>query len=373
MLGTLALATVMAAAFAQTPTNSSNGTMSTVDQGMQTGTTQTNNGTVVMFMRTNNMNWEDAAAATALARAMDVAPTQVMTMRGTMTGPYYQMAPAFIISHYSGKPVADIWQAYQGGQTWMQIANSYNLPTTYYNPGNVDTSNWTNDDFTNGVWHGVFTNYYGMTPDDWVYFSTRKMPMNELVVGEVLARQDNTPLKDVMTAYGTHPDWNSVDQQYAVNIGGPQNQSQNTQTMQTMQTTPAMQTTGQEAMSNGSNPTSSNVMAGTTNGSNMNGQNSGSSTVQPANNNAAVQGSTTTQTTTTTTAEPDNSPKTAANNGPVDMTAKDNPVQEWQINGGNIRPYDPWLGQGSSSTSSSYTLHRRARHHKARHHRHHVG
>lgn len=361
MLGTMALAAVMAVAFAQNPNNTGNGTMSTTVQ-TTTASGQPWNGSISTFATTNNMSWEDAASAIALARAMNMQPNTIVTMRGTVNTPYYQMAPAFIISEQSGHPVADIWQAYQGGQTWMQIANQYNVPATYWNPTNVDTSNWTNDDFTNGVWHGVMANYYGMTPDDWVFFNTRKTPMNEVVVGEVVSRQDNTPIRDVMTAYGTHPDWVSVDEQYAANAGGAKNQSQQTQTLATMPVN-----NGNAQAMNPPNPDNTTTMTTTTSGA----------TTQTNPPQGTTESTTTTNTTTTTTTPvPDQEPTTVGSTGPVKITPQDSPIQEWQINGASIVPYDYAYLEGhggvmSTSSTSMYTLHRRHRRSYYRHYRHH--
>lgn len=315
LLTCAALATVMAVGFAQT-----------------TQTVVTPDGNIVTFVQNNNLSYEDAAAAMAIARAYNMDPAAVLAARGTISAPFYQLAPAYMIQQQSGKPLSDIWNMYNNGMTWMQIANQLNVPATYYNPTSADTSNWNNDTFNQGVWQYMLQNNYAMTPDDFNYFTTNHVPMNEVVVGEVLSRQDNRPIRDVMTAYNGNNDWSALQNQFA-NTGV--NNTKNDMTTQATSTTSTTTTS------------------------------SSSTTTMPANGQA--NGSESTTTTSTMPVATDNF-SVPANHHTQTVTA--NPIQEWQVNGGDIVAYNPGYAF-TTTTHTSYGLSRRHHRHHRRHHRHH--
>jgi len=192
---------------------------------------------------------------------------------------------------------------YNDGMTWMQIANQYNVPASYYNPFGVDTSAYSNDAFTQGVWDAILQNNYAMTPSDFTYYSANNVPLNEVVVADVLARQDNMSPRDVITGYDANHDWAAFQNNYA-NYVTPMNSTSSTTT-----TTVAVTPSGSE----------------TTN------------TVDYLHAYHHTQ------------------------------TAAGDPVEEWQINGHDIRAYNP----GYAFTSSRYTLQRHHRRHRVRRHRRH--
>src|SRR5438309_1044030 len=109
LLTSAALAAVMAVSFAQTNQN-------------QTTVVRTPDGDIVTFVNSNNLSFEDAAAAMAIGRSLNMDPAAVLAARGTINAPFYQLAPAYVIQQQSGKPLSDIWNMYQNGSTWMQIA-----------------------------------------------------------------------------------------------------------------------------------------------------------------------------------------------------------------------------------------------------------
>src|SRR5438270_6592081 len=203
VLATISLAVVYAAA-ALTQTT----TTTTVDnQGNTVVTTYQ----IQPFMTQNNLSWEDAAAAIALSKATGWTPTTIVTDRGTFTQPYYDLAPAYVIAQQSGRPFSDIMSMYNNGQTWLQIAQQLNVNPMYWNPSSVDTSTWTNTDFTNNTWRYILQNQYAMTPEDYTYFTTQNVPMNEVVVSEVYANQFGQPVRTVYTTYTTdNSSWPTV-------------------------------------------------------------------------------------------------------------------------------------------------------------------
>jgi len=208
VLATISLAVVFAAAaLAQTTTTT------TVDNQ---GNTVTTTYQIQPFMTQNNLSWEDAAAALALSKATGFTPDVVVTDRGPITTSYYDLAPAYVIAQQSGKPFSDIMNMYNNGMTWMQIANQLNVSPTYWNPGSVDTSAWTNADFTNNTWRYIMQNQYAMSPEDYTYFTTNNVPMNEVVVSEVYANQFGQPVRTVYTTYTTdNSQWPTVYTYYS--------------------------------------------------------------------------------------------------------------------------------------------------------------
>lgn len=213
MLSSLALAAVIAASFAQTNsgqnnTGTTNGNV-TITSPVQ-GTT-----TISTFATTNNMTWEDAAAALALARAYNMQPDMIITQRGTVTSPYFDLAPAYMIASQSGKPFTEIWQMYNNGTTWMDIAHQLNVSPTYYNPSSTDMTSWTNTDFQNGVWTYILQNSYKMTPEDFTYFNEQHVPMNQVVVADVYGMEANRPVRDIYTDYTKYNDWPKMYQSYS--------------------------------------------------------------------------------------------------------------------------------------------------------------
>src|SRR2546423_8729968 len=233
LLTSMALAAMVAVGLAQTT---------------QTTVVHTPDGDVVAFVNNNNLTYEDAAADFAIARALNMDPAAVMAMRGDINAPFYQLAPAYVISQQSGQPLSSIWDMYNNGMTWMQIANQYNVPASYYNPLNVDTSAYSNDQFTTGVWEDILQNNYAMTPDDFTYYTTNNVPLNEVVVGDVLARQDNMSARDVINAYNANHDWVAFQNNYANNITPMDTTSSSTTTTTTTTTTPVtpVEPTGSE-------------------------------------------------------------------------------------------------------------------------------
>jgi len=168
-----------------------------------TTTTTTTTYQIQPFMTQNNLTWEDAAAALALSKATGFTPDVIVTDRGTVATPYYDLAPAYVIAQQSGKPFSDIMNMYNNGMTWLQIAQQLNVNPSYWNPMSVDTTGWTNTDFTNNVWRYILTNDYAMSPDDYTYFTTNNIPMNEVVVADVYGNQFNVPVRTVYTTYTT--------------------------------------------------------------------------------------------------------------------------------------------------------------------------
>jgi hypothetical protein len=337
LLATIAFSTVMAMSFAQTDQ-----TQSTV--------VRTPDGSVMTLVKDTNMSWEDAAATMALARALNMDPAAILSTRGTVNAPFYTLAPAYVIQQQSGKPFSDIWQMYNSGMTWMQIANQLNVQPSYYNPLNGDTASWTNDDFSRGVWETILQKNYGMTPEDFTYFTTNNTPFNELVVGQVLAREDNAPVRDVMTYYGTNKDWPGVQQKFYTSSS----------TTSTTTTRPGGDTDTMSGMNNtGTNPQSTSQSTTTTSSS--------SSTMPVQNgtngNNGQTNNGNSGDTNTNGNSNNGNSSDTMAAHHTNSVTP--DPIKEWQVNGGNILAYNPQMASAGSSTSqSSYGMRRHHRHHR---------
>jgi len=310
LLSTLAVAAVMAVSFGQT-----------TDQ-KTTAVVHNPDGSITTFMKSNNMSWEDAASAMAIARYLNMDPAMVLSQRGTVTAPFYSLAPVYVMQQQSGKPFQEIWTSYDGGSTWMQLANQYNLGATYYNPSNVDTSAWTNDDFSRNMWQVILAKNYGMTPEDFTYFTTENIPLNEVVVGEVVAREDNASIRDVMNSYNTNHDWQTVNQTLASN---------GTSTTTATNTMPA----------NTQNPTTS-----------PNPQ-------TPANTEP--------QSTSDTTTTSNNNTATANRDASTSNVTAGvaSPIEEWQVNGADINAYNGWTAQ----TSSTYGLSRKHRRHSTSRHK----
>jgi len=303
LLSSVALATVMAVSFAQTTD--------------QTPTTVVNpNGSITSIMSANNLSYEDAAAVMAIARATNMDPAIVVTTRGTVTAPFYDLEPAYIIAQQSGKQFIDVYGMYTGGQTWLQIANSLNVSPTYWNPNNVATDSWTNDDFAKYSWAAMMAKNYGMSPDDYTYFTAQTIPFNEIVVAEEVAKENNRPVRDVIVAYNTNKDWPTV--------------WSSTTTTTTTTTT----------------------------------------TMPPATPPVTVPPDTTqTKTTTTTSTMPVANEDTV----PADhhtQTAEASPIEEWQVNGANVEEFMTGASN-EASTTSTFALHRKhhSRHHRSRRHR----
>jgi len=167
------------------------------------------------FMTQNNLSVQDAAAALAIARATGVQPSVVLTDRGSLTNSFYDLAPAYWISRYSSQPVSTILNMYNSGQTWMDIAKNYNIAHWMFNPDSVDTSAWTNADFTNAVWRNMMTTQLGMTSSDFTSFSERKAPWNDVVVADVYGLETGQPVSDIWNTYSTNAnDWTVVRTTY---------------------------------------------------------------------------------------------------------------------------------------------------------------
>lgn len=337
---------VLGMAIAQTTDQTQTTTVTTQTTAVQ----PQQNGMVVTIMKNNNLSWEDAAATVALARALNMDPQLIVTQRTSYPNvSVYDLAPGFVIAQESGKPFSDVYSMYTGGQTWLQISNNLNVPVAYWNPANVTTTSWTNDDYSNGVWQAILEKNYGMSPDDVVYFTTKKMPMNEVIVGEVVSRDDNTPIRDVMNAYNGNRDWSAIDQQFALNQNNPMNQSQVTNTQATLPTvnpnTPVVnQTTTTNTTTIQPQPVQTAPVTNTENQPIGNGETS----------NAGVN-------------------QSGATNGNHVTSAMVSPIEEWQVNGASINAYNGWTN--TASTSSTYALHRHhRRHHRMRRHyrRHHI-
>ncbi len=281
-----------------------------------------------------NLSTEDASAAIALSTALKTDPATIVADKGQINATLYQLAPAIEMHQASGKSITDLYSMYSGGQTWMQIAQANNVPATFYNPSGVDTTNWTNDDFTSGVWQSILMNNYGLSNDDMVYLSSGiHEAMNEVVVGAVVAREDNTPIRDVMNAYNQHADWSAIEQQYALNVHNPPNQSQ--------QTTPA---------------------PGTTLAQTGESANSNTAVTTPAAENTSPSDSTPPPTTTDTTPSTTQAPATTT--PPTsEMSANASPVEEWQVQGADINPYNGWA---ETTTVDTFALHRKHHYRRVR-------
>jgi hypothetical protein len=318
------MAAVLGSAFAQTT---------------QTTTTVNPDGSLNTFVTTNHYSWEDAAAAMALAKAFNMDPNAVVTMRGTTTTPYFDLAPAFLIANQSGKPFTDIMRMYNNGQTWMDIAKQLNVNATYFNPGNADVSNWTNTDFTNGVWQTILQNQYAMSPTDYSYFQSQAYPLNEVVVADVLANQSNRPVRDVYTSYYSQHDWPTVWSSFSQ--------------------TNSSSTTNSMSMNNGSGNMGNNSNSNNNNNNNM------SSATNTTNTTSTTPSESTQSSTSSSTSTMTTQPVPAANDTvPANhhtQTVAGDPIKEWQVAGRG-----PWTS--ASSRSSSFTLRRHHRHHRSRRH-----
>lgn len=282
-----------------------------------------------------NLSTEDAAAAIALSKALKTDPATIVADKGLINATLYQLGPAFQLQQATGKSITDLYNMYSGGQTWMQIASANNVPAAAYNPTGVDTTNWTNDDFTSGVWQSILMTNYGLSNDDMVFLSSGlHEAMPEVVTGAVVAREDNTPIRDVMNAYNQHSDWTAIEQQYALNVHNPPNQSQLTTAAPS--TPPAPENT--EAQN-------STAVAGTT------------VTTPPAGTTSEANPPPTTTVTATTTQN--------LTTGPSQTTSEDTPsaIEEWQIHGGDINPYNGWA---ETTTMNTYALHTK-HHYRKRH------
>jgi hypothetical protein len=314
LLMTMAVASVMAAAFAQSDGSTS---------PMTTTVTQTPDGTVVGLVKANNISWEDAAAVMALARDLNMDPNAIITTRGSVNAPFYTLAPAFILQQQSGKQFSDIWNMYTGGKTWTQIATELNVDPTYYNPLSANAANWTNDDFNTGVWQAILQKNYGATSEDFSYFTANTVPYNEVVVGEVLARQDNMPARDVITSYNANKDWQALDTKW-------QSSSQ----------TPA-------STSQPMTPPAPAPMPPTT--------------TPPAPPPVVMPPLTPPENPPITEPPPAANPNTDVMSAPNTNTVEADPIAEWQIDGGDIVAYNPNYAFTTQTTTSTYALHRRHR------------
>jgi hypothetical protein len=289
-----------------------------------------------------SLNNEDAAATIALSTAYKKDPSMIVADKGNLNATIYQLGPAFALQQPTNKSVTDLVTMNTGGQTWLQIAQANNISASVYNPTGVDTSSWTNDDFTSGVWQGILMSNYGLSKDDMVYLTTGLHEgLNEVVVGAVVAREDNTPIRDVMSAYNQHSDWSAIEQQYALNVHTPPNQSQNTTDATAVVTTPV--------------------------------------SPPPTQTTAAVpatQDTTTTDTTTdqTTPAQPQPQAQSSGTTTSTDNMATESalsPIEEWQIQGGDINPYNGWAEASESVTYGLSASHHHRRVRRARRHRRH--
>jgi hypothetical protein len=255
-----------------------------------------------------------------LSGALKIDPATIVADKGSINATVYQLGPAFEMQQATGKSVADLYSMFQNGQTWMQIATASSVSVSAYNPTNVDTTSWTNDDFTSGVWQSILMANYGLNADTMVYLSSGLHEgMNEVVVGAVVAREDNTPIRDVMNAYNQHSDWSAIEGQFAVNIHNPPNQSQVTTDTAT---TPQVAATPPPDATAEANPAPA-----------------------PATENP-----------------PATTPDQTATSQPAIEALS--PVEEWQISGGDINPYNGWA---ETTTVNTYALHRK--HHRRMVHR----
>jgi hypothetical protein len=308
----------------------------------------------------NNLSFNEAAAAIALDKSLNTTTPALMSARGNVNATFYQLGPAFVISQQSGKSFSDVYSMYAGGQTWMQIAQNLNVPAKAYNPANLDTTSWTNDDFTNGVWQTILMNNYGLTNDDAVKFVAGKTSVEPLVVGEVVAKEDNTPIPDVMQKYNDHADWSAVDQAFMVNMQQPPNQSQvvaskDAPINKTADTSANSQTVNPPVATDTTTTTTTQTDANSNSTPTTNGQTDAANNPGNANPNPVPR-----QPQTTTT----------ATGGTTGAAAGGDPIEEWQVNGGDINPYNGWA---ESTTTSEFALHRTSSHHhhrmRRRHHR----
>ncbi|HEY3780659.1 MAG TPA: hypothetical protein VGL56_06220 [Fimbriimonadaceae bacterium] len=331
-----ALTVVMALAFGQAQPTTQTTTQTTAPAVV----VQTSASPIQDFVKNNNVSWEDAAASIALARDLNMDPQAILTQKsGIQNVSMYQLAPAFVIQQQTGKNLSDIYGMYSGGQTWLQIANGQNVPASLYNPNNVDTSAWTNDDFTKATWQAILMKNYGMTVDDAVYFGNTKNQMNEVIVGQIVSREDNTPIRDVMSAYANNQDWGSIDQQFAMNRQNPPNQSQNAVVV----TNPPAQVVTVAPVVTQPAPVAAAPQPATTDAT------------PPVTTGDPDPGATTTETTTTT-------------SHMAVQSSSASPIEEWQIGGADINPYNGWADV--TTTTTTYTLHRHHKHHvrRRRHH-----
>lgn len=307
----------------------------------------------VVVQNNSNMSWEDAASLLALARDMNMDTKALIAEHGTAAGTYYDLAPAYIIQKQSGKTFDEIWTMHSNGQTWLQIAQAQGVPTSYYNPTNMDTANWTDADFTKSLWQALLERDYGMTTDDLNTFTiTDSFPLNEVVVSEVVAREDNTPASQIITAYNTNKDWRAIQQQYAMNT-----QSQTVATPPPPVATPPETTPPPVANPPTATPPVTNPpTAAQPPNPEQTPPPAQAQTSPPATGE-------TTETTTTTSALHARIPYKIDSDIP-------SPIEEWQVMGADINPYNYWPEQ--AVTHQTYGLsryHHRRHHYRVRRHR----
>jgi hypothetical protein len=210
LLAVLAIGAAFSATFAQTGTTSTRSTTTQIET-----TTTIPRVQIGSFMSDNNLSWEDAAAAIALARATGVQPSDILTARGGVTTSFYELAPAYWLARRTGEPYSRIIEMYNGGQTWMDIARSMNVSNWFFNPDDRDTSAWTNADFTDAVWRNILSTHYAMTPSDYDYVVAEHIPWNEMVVAEVVGLETSQPARDIWSTYASNGNsWTVVQTQY---------------------------------------------------------------------------------------------------------------------------------------------------------------
>jgi hypothetical protein len=206
---TMALVAAIGSAFAQTTTSTTQSSTSSnlvLSPQFQIGP----------FMTSHNLSWQDAAAAYALSRFTGMSPDLVFTTRGTNTSSFYDLAPAYVLATQTGLPVADVLNMYSTGRTWLDIANSYGVPSIYWNPLGASTSGWTNSDFTNAVWQGLLRSNFGLTNPDVMYLENLNIPISDQIGLVEFSREVNAPIRDVAATYSVNGNqWTVVEHQFA--------------------------------------------------------------------------------------------------------------------------------------------------------------
>jgi len=199
LLAILAFASVIGAAFCQT--------------GQVVTSVQ-----IEPFMTQNNLSYEDAAAALAIARMTGMTPEVVLSTRGAgVSTPYYELAPAYMISWQTGRPYSEIVGMYNGGQSWQQIARDLSVPVMFWNPNGVDTTSWTNSDFENAMWQSMLMSTYGLPATDVEYVTGLNIPPREALVAAVIASETHQPVRDIAASYSVNgSNWTVIHDRYLV-------------------------------------------------------------------------------------------------------------------------------------------------------------
>jgi hypothetical protein len=200
ILATFVCAALMGAAFSQTTT-----TQTTISPEVRIGP----------FMTANNLNWEDAATVFAISRMTGMSPELVLTTRGSLTSPWMDLAPAFMLATQSGRTFGDVMNMFNTGQTWLQIADTLGVPSIYWNPLGITTSGWTNADFQNAVWQSMLRTSLGLPEQDVLYLSNLGIPLSQQLVAVEIAREHQIPVRDVAATYAVNGNtWTVVQERF---------------------------------------------------------------------------------------------------------------------------------------------------------------